>query len=64
MVPKTLLGQVCVILGVSGLFWHFHSIFDGKVLLANNIEPDQVPYYVTSDLGLHYLPMTLLWVFW
>ena len=30
--------------------------------LANNVDPDQMPYYVASDLGLHFLPMTDLWV--
>ena len=45
-----------------GLFCYFHSIFDGKNLLANNVDPDQMPHYVASDLGLHCLPMTHLWV--
>ena len=31
-----------------------------KILLANNVEPDQMPHYVACDLGLHCLPMTLL----
>ena len=31
-----------------------------KILLANNLDPDQMPHYVVSDLGLHCLPMTLL----
>ena len=29
-------------------------------LLPNNVDPDQTPHYVASDLGLHCLPMTLL----
>ena len=29
-------------------------------LLANNVDPDETPHYVMSDLGLHCLPMTLL----
>ena len=33
-----------------------------KILLANNVNPDQTPHYVAPDLGLHRLPMTLLWV--
>ena len=91
------------ILGVSGLFCRFHSIFDGnffskqcnplytgrlfqcytldesiylfmvcwvyfvtfilflmKIILVNNVDPDQMPHYVASDLSLHCLPMTLL----
>ena len=31
-------------------------------LLENNADPDQMPHDVASDLGLHCLPMTLLWV--
>ena len=26
----------------------------------NSVDPDQMPHYVASDLGLHCLPMTLL----
>ena len=29
-------------------------------MLANNVDPDQMPHYVASDLGLHCLPMTVL----
>ena len=46
--------------GVSGLFCHFYSIFNRKsCLIANNADPDWTPHYVASDLGLHCLPMTL-----
>ena len=31
-----------------------------KILFANNVDPDQMPHYVASDLGLHCLPVTLL----
>ena len=31
-----------------------------EILLANNVDPDQIPHDVGSDLGLHCLPMTLL----
>ena len=27
---------------------------------ANSVDPDQMPHYVASDLGLHCLPVTLL----
>ena len=37
------------------LFWM-------EILLANNVDPDQMPHYVASDLSLHCLPMTLLQV--
>ena len=49
-----------VILGASGLFCHFY--FRWKLLLANNLDTDQMPHYLESDLGLHCLPLTLLQV--
>ena len=49
-----------VILGVLGLSCCFYSIFLWKILLANNVDPDQMPHNVASDLGLYCLPMTLL----
>ena len=49
-----------VILGMSGIFCRFYYIFDGKSLLANNVDPDQMPHHVATDLGLHCIPMTLL----
>ena len=44
---------------MSDLFCCFYSIFGLKILLANNVDPDQTPHIVASDLGLHCLPMTL-----
>ena len=32
------------------------------VLNANSVAPDQTPRSVASDLGLHCLPMSILWV--
>ena len=29
-------------------------------LLANSVDPGQTPHYVASDLGLHFLPMTII----
>ena len=29
-------------------------------MLVNNVDLDQMPHYVASDLGLHCLSMTLL----
>ena len=53
--------SICYFRGVvsilSPLFY-----FRWKILLANNVDPDQMPHYVASDLGLHCLPMTLLQV--
>ena len=53
MDSSTVICWICpfVILGVSGLFCHFYSIFDGKSL-ANIVDPDQMPHYVAADLGL------------
>ena len=48
-----------VILGVSGLFCRFYSIFDGKSCFSKQCRPCNV----ASDLGLHCLLMTLLPVF-
>ena len=28
-------------------------------MVANNVDPDQMPHFVASDLGLNCLPMTL-----
>ena len=39
------------------MFCCFYSIFDKKILLANTVDPDQMPHYVASDLGLHCLPI-------
>ena len=48
-----------VILGVPGLFLLYYSVLIEN-LLANTVDPDQMPHYEASDLGLHCLPMTLL----
>ena len=34
----------------------------GKILLANNVDSDQMPHNVASDLGLHCLSMNPLCV--
>ena len=36
--------------------------FFRQILYTNAVYPDQMPLYVASDLGLHCLPMTFLWV--
>ena len=51
--------SLLVILGVAGLFC-FYSTFLWKILLANSVDPDQMPHNVASDLGLHCWLMTLL----
>ena len=34
------------------------------ILLANNIDPDQMPHYLAFDLSLHCLSMTLYVLLW
>ena len=34
---------------------------DISVSNANSVDPDQTPRFAASDLGLHCLPMSLLW---
>ena len=48
-----------VILGLSGYFVAFiQFLLENPV--ANNVDPDQTPHDVASDLGLHCLPSTPL----
>ena len=51
--------SICNFRGV-GIFYRFCSIFFWKILLANNVNPDETPHCMASDLGLHCVPMTLL----
>ena len=45
--------------GVSFVFLISFIIEDIYTLNANNVDPDQTPRSVTSDLGLYCLPMSL-----
>ena len=45
-------GVGCILLLLFYFWW--------KILLANNVDPDQMPHYVASDQGLRCLPMMLL----
>ena len=51
--------STCHFRGVKSIL-SFLFYFRWKILLANNVDPDQMPHYVTSDLGLHCLPMIFL----
>ena len=51
--------SICHFRGVGSIFVAF-LLFSMEILLANNVDPDQTPHYVASDLGLHCLPLTLL----
>ena len=46
---------------VSGLFLVLSFIIEILELNANCVDSDQMPHSVASDLGLHCLPLTLLW---
>ena len=51
--------SICHFSGVaSTLSLLFYSLW--KILLAQTVDPDQMPHYVVSDLSLHCLPMTFL----
>ena len=39
----------------------FYYFIEIPVIYANSVGPDQTPRSVASDLGLHCLPMSLLW---
>ena len=58
----------CYMLGKS--ICHFRGVwsilsllfyFWWKILSANNVDPDQMPHYVVSHLGLNCLRLTFLW---
>ena len=43
---------------VSGLLLSLLCFIEIPVFNANNVDPDQMPHSVASDLGLHCLPVT------
>ena len=47
--------------GVSGSFLLLPYFIEISALNANSADPDQMPRSVASELGLHSLPMSLLW---
>ena len=47
-----------VILGCQ-VYFETSILFLMKILLANIVDPDQMPHFMVSDVGLHCLPMTL-----
>ena len=47
--------------GISGYFLLLPYLMEIPVSNANSIDPDQTPPSVASNLGLHCLPMSLLW---
>ena len=46
---------------MSGWFLLFSCCVEFAELTANSVDPDQTPRSASSDLGLHCLPVTLLW---
>ena len=51
--------SICHVRGV-GTILRLLFYFLWKTLSANNVDPDQTPHHVASDLDLHCLPVTLL----
>ena len=43
------------------LFLVLQCFTEISVFNANSVDPDQTPHSAASDLGLHCLPMSLLW---
>ena len=54
--PYILEESICYLRGIR---CNFLGLFASrqKLLLANSGNPDQMPHYAASDLGLHCLPM-------
>ena len=48
---------------MSGSFYHTcnHDLIEIPLFTANSVDPDQTPHSAASDLGLHCLPISLLW---
>ena len=47
--------------GMSGLFLLLPCFVEISKFNANSVDPDHTPCSAASDLGLHFLPMSLLW---
>ena len=47
--------SICHFRGVGSVLLPLFYFFLWKILLANIEDPDQMPHYVASDLGLHCL---------
>ena len=47
--------------GVSGWFLYSLCNVENSDFKVNSVDPDQTPHSAASDLGLHCLPMSLLW---
>ena len=47
--------------GSKQIFLVLSFITEIPVLKANSVDPDQMPHSAASDLGIHCLPMSLLW---
>ena len=51
--------SICHCRGAGSIVWLLFY-FLWKILLANNVDPDQTPHYVAPDLSLHCLHMVRL----
>ena len=61
-IPLLHVGRVRLSLRGCQVYFVSFILFLMENLLANNVNPDQMPHYVVSALSLHCLPMTLLQV--
>ena len=52
--------SICDLRGVRSTLSLLSGLDGKKILLPNYVDPDQMPHYVASDLGLHCMPMTRL----
>ena len=50
--------------GVSGYLNLLPCFIEIPEFNANSVDPDQTPRSAASDLGVHCLPMSLLWDAW
>ena len=46
----------CSISNLRGVWYIFIICIEMSLFNANSVDPDQMPHYVASDLGLHCLP--------
>ena len=59
--PTFSLESTFPISGVSGYFSLLSCFIEISELTANSVDSDRTPRSAASDLGLHCLPMSLLW---
>ena len=56
-----LFGQVCLLQEGCLVSIYYRRFAEFSESNANSVDPDQTPRFAASDLGLHCLPVSLLW---